>query len=94
MTPYSAFTLVTGETLRLVRELYCSLSRDIILEQGLRLSWQKISVFGTEYLREFIINKDSKGDFKLPGDTTAVRYIMSIGGICAIRLFGIKWESD
>ncbi|KAF8847815.1 hypothetical protein BDZ45DRAFT_308153 [Acephala macrosclerotiorum] len=93
MTPYSAFTFVTGETFRLARHLYCSSSRDIILERGLRSSWQTIPLFGTEYLRELIINKDGEGDFKLPGDTTVVRYITSIGSICAIQLFGIDWES-
>ncbi len=92
-TPYSAFTLVTGETFRLARHLYRSSSREINLERGLRLSWQTISVFGTEYLRELVINRDGEGDFKLPGDTTAVRYITSVGGICAIQLFGIDWES-
>lgn len=94
MTPYSAFILVAGEVSRLARHLRYPSSRDIILERGSHLSAKMISVFGTEYIQELVMDRDlerNPGSFE---DTTGVKYITSLVGICAIQPFSIDWESD
>lgn len=92
ITPYSAYFLVEGETSRLARHLHCPSSHHIILEQGSRLSAKMISVFGTEYIRDWIMDRDRESN--LVRDTTEVKYVSSLGGICAVQLLGIGWETD
>lgn len=90
-TPYSAFILVTGETSRLGRYLRSPPSREVIIERGSWLSAKMISVFGTEYIQSLIIDTHFQGRLR---DTIGVKYITSLGGICAIQLLGPDWESD
>jgi hypothetical protein len=94
MTPYSAFILVKGETSRLVGHLRSPPSRGIMLQQGSCLSANMVSVFGTEYIQDLIMDGDSKENRGSIGDTTGVKYITSLGGLCAIQFLGIDWESD
>ena len=49
-----------------------------------------ITIFGTEYLQEFVINKNREGGSKFLRDITAVKYVMSLGGICAIQLLSVN----
>jgi hypothetical protein len=62
MTPYSAFILVADETSRLAHHLHCPSSRRLILERGSHLSTKMISVFGTEYVQDFVIDRDCEGN--------------------------------
>jgi hypothetical protein len=53
-----------------------------------------ISVFGTEYIQELVMDRDlerNPGSFE---DTAGVKFITSLGGICAIQPLSIDWESD
>ncbi|PSS18866.1 hypothetical protein M430DRAFT_19454 [Amorphotheca resinae ATCC 22711] len=93
MTPYSAFILVADETSRLAHHLHCPSSRRLILERGSHLSTKMISVFGTEYVQDFVIDRDCEGNPNPLEDTTGVKYVTSLGGICAIQLLGYNWES-
>jgi hypothetical protein len=81
---YSAFILVAGEVSRLARHLHYPLSREIILGRGLHLAAKMISVFSTEYIQDLIMDTDLEGDPRLLRDTTRVKYVTSLGGICAI----------
>lgn len=92
-TPYSAFILVTSETSRLARHLCHPLSRDVILQRRSRLSANMVSVFGTEYIQGLMVDRDCEENHEPRGETIGVRYITSIGGLCAIQLLGIDGES-
>ena len=94
MTPYSALILVVGEVFRLARHLCYPSSRDIILDQGSHLSVKMISIFGTEYIQELVMDRDLEGNPGSIKDTTGVKYMTSLGGICAIQLLRNDWESD
>ncbi|KAH6692790.1 hypothetical protein BKA61DRAFT_281285 [Leptodontidium sp. MPI-SDFR-AT-0119] len=94
MTPYSAFLLVRGETSRLVGHLRSPPSRGIILHQRPYLSANMVSVFGTEYIQDLIVDGDSEGNRWSIRDATGLKYITSLGGLCAIQFLGIDWESD
>ena len=93
-TPYSAFILVADEVSRLARHLHCPTSREICLNQGSHLSAKMVSVFGTEYIQDLILDRDYERTHKILKDITWVRYITSLGGICAIQLYGSHWESS
>ncbi|KAH9204759.1 hypothetical protein DL95DRAFT_529136 [Leptodontidium sp. 2 PMI_412] len=94
MTPYSAFLLVKGETSRLAGHLRSPPSRGIMLQRGSYLSANMVSVFGTEYIQDLIMGGDSKENCRPNSDTTGVKYIISLGGLCAIQFLSIDWESD
>ncbi|KAH8598586.1 hypothetical protein B0O99DRAFT_615450 [Bisporella sp. PMI_857] len=53
-----------------------------------------ISVFGTEYIQELAINRYLGSDLQSFGDVTGLKYITSLGGICAIQLLSIDKQSD
>lgn len=91
LTPYSVFCLL-DETARLARNLHCPSIRLITLQRGSRLSAKMISAFGTEYIQDLIMDQDCEGD-NIDGDPTEVKYVSSLGGICAIRVLGIDWET-
>ncbi|KAH6716271.1 hypothetical protein BKA61DRAFT_515826, partial [Leptodontidium sp. MPI-SDFR-AT-0119] len=94
MTPYSAFLLVKGEISRLAGHLRSPPSRGIMLQRGSYLSANMVSVFGTEYIQDLIMGGDSKENCRPNSDTTGVKYIISLGGLCAIQFLSIDWESD
>jgi hypothetical protein len=89
MTLYSAFILVAGKVSCLARHLRYPLSRDIILEQGSHLSAKIILVFGTEYIQELVMDRDLERNPGFFEDMTEVKFITSLGGICAIQLLSI-----
>ncbi|KAL3417178.1 hypothetical protein PVAG01_11178 [Phlyctema vagabunda] len=88
---YGAF-LMGNETSRLARSLRHPLHCQLALKRGSRISAEMISVFGTDYIQVLNIDCDCKGN--ILGDTTEVTYVSSLGGICAIRLYGADWRSD
>lgn len=93
-TPYSAFILVGAELSRLARYVKSRPTRDLALEQGCLLSAKMIMVFGTEYIQDLVIDKDHKGASKVLGDVTGLKFVLGLSGICAIKVFGIDWETD
>lgn len=80
------------ETSRLARSLRRTSSRHIVLERGSRISAQIISVFGTKYIQDLNVNRDSEGN--LVGDINEVKFTSSLRGICAIQLLSIDWKTD
>jgi len=94
MTPYSAFILVADKVSPLAHYLRYPLSRDIILERGSHLSAKMISIFGTEYIQELVMDRDLEDNPGSFGHTTEVKYITSLSGICAIQLLSANGESD
>jgi hypothetical protein len=91
-TPYAAAVIVAHEPARLARHLRCSSSRYKVLERGSRISAQMISIFGTEYIQDLNVNRDSEGH--LVGDITEVKFTSSLVGICAVQLLGVNWKTD
>jgi hypothetical protein len=89
-TAASAFTLVTGETLRLAKSLNWPDGREISLDPGSQISLKMISVFGTSYIKAF-----EHGDITstITGVVDRLSFVMALGGICAIKLFGTGWDS-
>lgn len=94
MTPYSIFVTIAGETSRLASHLRCPSSYNLPLERGSFLSSSTITVFGTEYIQNLSNNGDQQGNFEVLGDVTEVKFVASLGGICAIKLVGDGWETD
>ena len=66
------------------------LTRDLALEQGCFLLAKIIMVFGTKYIQDLVINKDHKGTSKVLGDVTRLKFVLSLSGICAIKVVGIN----
>jgi hypothetical protein len=94
LSPYSAFILVAGEVSRLVGYLHPPRSCEVVLKQRLHFSAKVITVFGIEYLQDLICGEGSKLNCQVLGIVTEVRFIASLGGICAIKLIGCEWETD
>ncbi|RDL41647.1 uncharacterized protein BP5553_01626 [Venustampulla echinocandica] len=92
-TAYSAFVLVAGETTRLARSLNCFNDRKILSMQEPHLSIKKISVFGIEYIQELYNMEASKSEDKISGSVTGLIFAESLGGICAIKVLGIGWNT-
>lgn len=91
----SVSILAAGEAPRLARYLRRPSSRDIALRRGSRLSVKMITVFGTKYIRDLAISEDCGVDHTvLRENVTAVKYIASSSGICAIKPLGEDWECD
>jgi hypothetical protein len=93
-TPFSVYILATREASRLARHLRSPSSREIVLKRESPLSAKMISIFGTEYIQDLVIDRDLEGNPQSFGDTTGLRYITSLGGICAIQRLSINGESD
>jgi hypothetical protein len=93
-TPASTFIIVAGEISRLIPYIKCRPTYDLALEQGCCLSTEMIMVFGTEYIRALVIDKDHKGTSKIFGEVKGLKVVSSLGGICAIKVVGICWETD
>jgi hypothetical protein len=93
-TPYSAFVLVAGEISRLIRHIESREAYDLALGQGCYLTAKTIMVFGTEYIQRLSYDRDCKATSKVLGDVMGLRFIASLGGICAIKVFGVDWETD
>jgi hypothetical protein len=89
-TPYSVFILVGGELPHLARHVKSRPTRDLALEQGCLLSAKMIMVFGTEYIQDLVIDKDHKGTSMVLGDVIGLKFVLSLGGICAIKVVGIN----
>jgi hypothetical protein len=53
-----------------------------------------ISVFDTEYIQGLVMDRGLEGNHRSFGDTTKVKYITSLGGVCAIQLLSIDGESN
>jgi hypothetical protein len=49
-----------------------------------------IIVFGTEYIQDLVIDKDHKGTSKVLRDVTGLKFVLSLSGICAIKVVGIN----
>ena len=86
----NAFTVVEKGTSLLVRALNCSKCRNISLDKGSFISFKMIAVFGTSYLRDL---DNSEGPKAIPGVVIRLTFAMSLDGICAIKLFGIGWDT-
>ncbi|KAE8440308.1 hypothetical protein EG329_009453 [Mollisiaceae sp. DMI_Dod_QoI] len=89
-TAAGAFTIVTGETLRLAKSLNWPDRREISLHSGSQISLKMISVFGTSYIQAF-----EHGDITntITGVVDRLSFVIALGGICAIKLFGTGWDS-
>jgi hypothetical protein len=89
-TAASAFTIVTGETLRLAQSLNWPDRGERSLNLGSQISLKTISVFGTSYIQAF-----EHGDiiYTITGVVDRLSFVMALGGICAIKLFGTGWDS-
>ena len=48
-----------------------------------------ITVFGTAYIQDL---DNGKSSTVIPGVVTRLSFAMVLGGICAIKLFGIGWD--
>jgi hypothetical protein len=94
LSPYSAFILVADEASRLVGCLQPPRSREVVLKRGSHFSAKMTTVFGTEYLQDLICGEASELDSQVPGSVSGVRFVASLGGICAIKLIGCEWETD
>jgi len=94
LTPYSAFVLVRTETSRLVRHLRAPLTRGLSQYQGPFLSASMVSVFGTEYIQGLMEDGESEGNRCSIGNATRLKYVISVGGLCAIQFLGVDWEGD
>ena len=86
----NAFALVKEGTSLLVRDLNCSNCRNISLDQGSFISFKMIIVFGTAYIQDLDNREGSKA---IPGVVIRLTFAMSLDGICAIKLFGIDWDT-
>jgi hypothetical protein len=86
----NAFALVERGTSLLVSALNSSQSRSISLDQGSFISLKMITVFGTTYLQDLGNREGSKA---IPGVVKRLIFAMSFNGICAIKLFGINWDT-
>jgi hypothetical protein len=93
-TAYSAFILVTGETSRLARYVESRQTYDLALERGCHLLAKTIMVFGTEYIQHLGYDKDLKVTTRVLGDVIGLQFVASVGGICAIKLLGVDWETS
>jgi len=50
-----------------------------------------ISIFGIEYIQDLITDEVKS---EVLGVVTGLRFVASLGGICAIKLLGADWEAD
>lgn len=89
-TAAGAFTIVTGETLRLANSVNWPDCRHILLDPGSQISLKMISVFGTSYIQAF-----EHGDITKTITCVVDRlsFVIALGGICAIKLLGTSWDS-
>ena len=94
MSPYSAFILVISEACRLARHLRPPSSCKLILKRKSYSPAKMVSVFGTEYMRELAIDRYLESNLQSFGDIIGLKYISSLGGICAIQLLSINGKSD
>ena len=49
-----------------------------------------IRVFGTEYIRDLVVDKYYKGASIVLGNVTGLKFVLSIGDICAIKVICIN----
>lgn len=92
-TPYSAFFLV-AESSCLIRSVNSRPAYDFTFERGCRPSAEMIKVFGTQYIQDLGYNGDHKFTSTVQGDVAGLKFAASVGGICAIQIFGVDWEMD
>jgi hypothetical protein len=85
---------VAGETSRLARYVESRQTHDLALERGCHLLAKTIMVFGTEYIQHLGYDKDLEVTSRVLGDVTELRFVASVGGICAIELIGVDWETN
>jgi hypothetical protein len=90
---YGVLILVASKITRLVRALTIPGSCKNTLQQGMCFSVKTVPIFGTEYIRNYSIGGASKDDPNILGVVTGSRVAISLGGICAIKLFGIGWNT-
>ena len=90
-TAFSATVLVAEETTRLLQALNCSGCQTVSLTQGSHVFVKMLTVFGTQYIQSL-----SDGDFLeiIPGVVVYLKFAMVFGGICAVRLYGIDWNTS
>jgi hypothetical protein len=94
LSPYSAFILVAGEASHLISHLNPPRSREIVLKRRSYFSAKMMTVFGTEYLQDVRCGEGFELNSQVLGIVTGVRFVVSLGGICAIKLIGGEWETD
>jgi hypothetical protein len=51
-------------------------------------------VFSTEYIQHLSYDKDLEVTSRVLRDVTGLQFVVSVGGICAIKLIGIDWETN
>ncbi len=51
-------------------------------------------VFGTEYIWGLVIDEDHSRTSKVLGDISGLKFVTSLSGICAIKVFGVGWETN
>jgi hypothetical protein len=93
-TPYSAFVLVGAELPRLARYVKSRPTRDFIFKRGYQLYAKTIMVFGTEYIQDLDYGEDCKAASKVDRDVVGLKFVTSLGGICAFKIFSVDWETD
>ncbi|RDL39087.1 uncharacterized protein BP5553_03427 [Venustampulla echinocandica] len=94
LTPYSAFVIIAGEASRLVTNLHSPSSREIVLERGYYLAAKTITIFEREYIQDLVCSEYSEENCQAIGIIQEVKFVTSLGGICAVKLIGSEWETD
>jgi hypothetical protein len=89
-TPSSAFIIVVGKTSHLIPYIKSRPTHNLALEQGCCLLTKMIRVFRTKYIRSLVINKHHKGTSIVLRDVTGLKFVLSLSGICAIKVVGIN----
>jgi hypothetical protein len=51
-------------------------------------------VFGIEYIRDLNYYEDHKVKSEFIRDVVGLKLVTSLGGICAIKVFGVNWETE
>ena len=93
-TPYSAFILVGAELPRLARHVKSRPTHDFAFKRGYQPSAKTIMVFGTEYIQDLGYDEDHKAASNVVREVVGLKFVTSLGGICAIKVFGVNWETD
>jgi hypothetical protein len=93
-TPYSAFILVGAELPRLARHVKSRSTRDFAFKRGYQPFVKTIMVFSTEYIQDLGYDKDHKATSKVVRDVVGLKFVTSLSGICAIKVFSVNWETD
>jgi hypothetical protein len=93
---YTAFMLVSNETLRLVSSLSSKQDYNLDIPLGSFLSFEMISVFGIEYIQSIATiqapREQVREGLQVTHDVKRLKVVVSGTGVCAIQLLGDEDE--